>query len=75
MAIETKEALPKIIIEGQEYELPRQVINRGQFSVSVAAPERKGILVKLLKKAKTHSVGQAAWKAILAYVGEEPVDS
>lgn len=35
-----------------EYRLPAQVINRGQFSVSVATPERKHILLKLLRKAR-----------------------
>lgn len=57
-----------------KYRLPAQVINRGQFSVSVAAPERKQILLKLLRKARTDKVGTAAWKAILAYVGEDEDD-
>ncbi len=55
----------------RKYCLPPQVINRGQFSVSAATPERKSILLKLLRKARTNKVGTAAWKAILAYVGEE----
>lgn len=54
-----------------KYRLPAQVINRGQFSVSVATPKRKQVLLKLLRKARTNKVGTAAWKAILAYVGED----
>ncbi len=58
----------KAVIDGKEFNLPTQVVNRGQFSVSVSTPQRKAILLKLLEKAQTNSVGTAAWKAIVAYV-------
>lgn len=57
----------------EDYQLPLQVQNRGQFTVSVASQERKDILLLLLEKTKTNSVGQAAWEAIVSYVEEDSV--
>lgn len=53
------------------FQLPLQVVNRGQFTVSVASQERKEILIRLMEKTQTDSVGQAAWEAIVAYVDEQ----
>ncbi len=57
--------------EYKEEDLPLSIVNRGQFTVSVTSQERRRIIRKLLKKAETKKAGEAAWKAILAYVGEE----
>ncbi|MFQ6117120.1 MAG: hypothetical protein ACE5LQ_02525 [Candidatus Bipolaricaulia bacterium] len=54
-----------------EQELPASIVSRGQFTVTVASQKKREKILRLIEKAGTNVLSQAAWVAIDYYLDHD----